>query len=307
MEWTTEAPLRVEELVGEDTAYAADVMGATVEVVYQPQVHPLTGATIGAEALVRAHKPDGTYANNAVWLPILEQMGQTGPIDRYVARVALGVLARLRPVKPRMTMSLNLSPARSNVRYAAALIELLTDYGLPGQNVTIEITETAIVGDMQLLAATTSALKEAGVKVALDDFGTGWSSLLLVQRLELDELKMDRSLVNDLRDGSRTARAVARGVLTIAEDLQLEVVAEGLEDQEHAAACSKWAFHRYQGWGFGRPTTPSNLHAQLVNPSPLIPARTPRSGIGSIEEAVIPGTTEARTMVTPKIGVSTGA
>ncbi len=294
MDWITTASPRVEELVGEDTAHAADVVGARVEVVYQPQVHPLTGATVGAEALVRAHRPDGSYADNASWLPVLEQMGQTGPIDRHVAHVALGVLARLRPVTPRLTMSLNLSPARSNVRYAATLIELLSEYGLPGSSVVVEITETAAVGDMRLLVATTEALQAVGVKVALDDFGTGWSSLLLVQRLPLNELKMDRSLINDLRDGSRTANAVARGVLTMAEELQLEVVAEGLEDQEHAAACSRWAFHRYQGYGFGRPMTPFALHQRLVDPNPLVPARSPQRGIGPMDQAVI----------TPKLGVS---
>jgi EAL domain-containing protein (putative c-di-GMP-specific phosphodiesterase class I) len=303
MEWTTEPPLRVEELVGEDAAYAADVVGTTIEVVYQPQVHPLTGATIGAEALVRARRPDGSYANNAVWLPVLEQMGQTGPIDRHVAHIALGVLARLRPVQPRMTMSLNLSPARSNIRYAATLIELLTYYGLPGENVTVEITETAAVDSMQLLAATTDALKEAGVRVSLDDFGTGWSSLLLVQRLSLDELKMDRSLINDLRDGLRTARAVARGVLSIAEELQLEVVAEGLENQQHAVACSTWDFHRYQGWGFGRPSTPGNLHARLVDASPLIPARASQARHDSIAQSLTATGDDIEAMVTPKIGV----
>ncbi len=222
-----------------------------LELHYQPIVTLPAGEVVGVEALVRWRHPDGRLIPPGDFIPIAEQTGLIVPIGQWVlheaCRQAVAWLADPRTAQQgRISVNISARHMRdpSVVAHVAAA---LRDSGLKPGNLTVEITETAVLGYAAALDAA-RGLRELGVRIALDDFGTGHSTLSLLQNCPVDQLKLDRSFLP-----SANATAIAAAVVSVALALGLDVVAEGVENAEQADSLWTLGYRKAQGFYFGRP------------------------------------------------------
>jgi diguanylate cyclase (GGDEF)-like protein len=198
---------------------------------FQPQFDLRTGAVVGAEALVRWIRPDGTVVAPMAFIGEAETSGVIKPLTRHVLAAALSAQRCWAELATPVRVAVNLS-ARSlldpdlvdDVRGA------LERAGVPGSALELEVTESAIMADADRARATLVRLGDLGVRLAVDDFGTGYSSLAYLSRLPVDAVKIDRSFVKAL-GSDPAAELIVRMTVDLGHNLGLEVIAEGVEDQ----------------------------------------------------------------------------
>lgn len=231
---------------------------------YQPQYDLLTGRIVGAEALARWKHPERGVLGAVSFIPLAEESGIVYALDGKIISDAIAARVQLRErgVGDDFRIWCNIS-ARQLARGAPAeqLSTLLARAGCSPSAIGIELTETAVLPDVQTAAVQISQARRLGVTVALDDFGTGHSSLTLLRSLEIDAVKIDRSFVRDLTL-DRTDLAIVRSVITLAHDLGLNVVAEGVETTEQAEVLVGLGCTRAQGF----------LYSQAVSFNTLVRA-----------------------------------
>ena len=173
-------------------------------------------------------------------------------------------------------LRLNVSPVQLVAEgFAETVAETIADFGLAGESVCLEITESVVVQDIETTRITLAALKEVGVKIAIDDFGTGYSVLTHLKSLPVDTLKIDRSFVQDLGTNAGDL-AIVRAVIALADAFGLEVVAEGVETTAAAQILLRHGCHRAQGFLLSRPIEGAAMaelfarkRIQLPFPAPL--------------------------------------
>jgi diguanylate cyclase (GGDEF)-like protein len=199
---------------------------------YQPIVMLATGKVISVEALLRwQHPVHGGVAPQLV-IEMAEQTGLIGPLTYSVFDKALAQAARWRAGGISLNLSINLSMHNlRDAHLAARLGEALARHGVPGDSVTAEVTESAMMANPRQVMAALRALDVLGMRLAVDDFGTGFSSLAYLKALPVDVLKIDKSFVIDLQR-DKSDRAIVQATLSLGHDLGLEVIAEGVEDRE---------------------------------------------------------------------------
>jgi diguanylate cyclase (GGDEF)-like protein len=233
----------------------AAVAAGQFVVHYQPVVDARAGTVVGTEALLRWEHPRRGLVPPAGFVPLAEDTGLIVAIGSVVLHEACRQTAawRERPELAALTLSVNLSPRQlaepgllDDVRAA------LVSSGLPPRALVLEITENLLVGDIDGASARLDELKALGVRLAVDDFGTGYSSLSYLSRLPVDVLKVDRSFVAGIVDGV-SAGKLAWAVLALADSLELETVAEGVETPEQAQALLAEGCTRLQGFLYSRP------------------------------------------------------
>ena len=204
---------------------------------FQPEVELRTGRIVGAEALARWTHAERGLIDAAQFVPLAEEAGLVYTLDDTIVRCAVEARARSRGQRcrrrvpdlvQRVGRPVHAGPARPNGSSACSSAP-----GCSPNMIGLEITETAILPDVQAAALEIAAARELGIKVALDDFGTGHSSLTLLRSLPIDRVKIDQTFVRELGRDDR-ATAIVRSVVTLAKDLGLEVVAEGVETIEQA-------------------------------------------------------------------------
>jgi EAL domain-containing protein (putative c-di-GMP-specific phosphodiesterase class I) len=224
------------------------------EVHYQPQVACLDGHGIGAEALIRWNHPSRGLVPPAEFIPLAEESGLIVEIGTLVLK---RVCAQARiwaehGLFPRL--SVNVSRAQFKRQdFPKLVLETLAENGVPASQLELEITESMAMADPDSVAGQMSPLRAAGVRFAMDDFGTGYSSLSVLTRLPFDVLKIDRSFVRGL-GGAQNERAVlVRTVLSMAQGLGLEVVAEGVETTQEQAFLRDCRCDSAQGFLFSKP------------------------------------------------------
>jgi EAL domain-containing protein (putative c-di-GMP-specific phosphodiesterase class I) len=191
--------------------------------------------------------------------------------DRWVLATACAQLAQWRVTHPEYTVSINLSAAYlATGTVTADVRRLLGANGLPGPALIVEVTETSLIANLDEAAATLRELRAMGVTVALDDFGVGYSSLTYLRRLPVDVLKIDRSFIRELDDDSEAGILVG-AVLALAQNLGLDCVAEGVDDERQVARLRALGCERAQGYLFARPQPPDrvpHLASDLAATSP---------------------------------------
>ncbi|MBW2453898.1 MAG: EAL domain-containing protein [Deltaproteobacteria bacterium] len=229
------------------------------ELHYQPIISLADGVLRGFEALARWHHPRSGMVMPSHFIPLAEESGTIVSLGAWVLAEACDQAATwstLHPMQPPLTISINMSAAElADGSLAQRIEEVLKRTGLDANQLTVEITESAVMDNSEGAASAVSLLQLFGVKLSLDDFGTGYSSFSYLHRLPYDTLKIDRSLVANI--GSSGAgvhtRQVVAAIVGLAHNLQLDVVAEGVETEEQATALRQMGCDKAQGFLFGHP------------------------------------------------------
>ncbi|WP_225753417.1 bifunctional diguanylate cyclase/phosphodiesterase [Actinotalea sp. Marseille-Q4924] len=246
-------------------------------VAYQPQVDLTTRRTVGVEALVRWNHPTRGFVPPDDFIPLAENSGLIGELTTYVLDGALSSLAEWRTRGHDVLLAVNLSARHlSDLALPRSVREALARHDVPASALILEVTETGILSDPARVDAVIAALRETGVAIAVDDYGTGHASLNYLKRLEIDELKIDRSFVSDMGNDHHDF-VIVRSTIALARDLGLRVVAEGIEDEGTAQTLHGMGCHVGQGYHLGRPTTPEAILERLDAEDTVASVPTARS------------------------------
>jgi diguanylate cyclase (GGDEF)-like protein/PAS domain S-box-containing protein len=221
-------------------------------VEFQPIIAFATGEAEGYEALIRWEHPTRGRIAPSLFIPIAEEIGIIEPIGEWVLREACAEITHL-PGAP--FVAVNLSPFQFRSRgIVKTIMSAVAASGLSADRLVLEITETVLLRDDKLTKDALAQLRQLGVKLALDDFGTGHSSLHYLQKFRFDKIKIDRSFVASF-DKDRTNGAVVRAVVNLGRDLDIDVIAEGIETQEQFDTLAALGCRSAQGFLMGRPQT----------------------------------------------------
>ncbi|WP_341721139.1 bifunctional diguanylate cyclase/phosphodiesterase [Micromonospora sp. FIMYZ51] len=231
--------------------------------VLQPAVDLATGAPTGVEALIRWRHPRRGWLGPADFIRPVENSDQLGTFTRYVLDKALGVAAGWAREGLNIPISVNLS-ARSLLdhRLPGEIADALRRHQVPADRLVLEITETVVMSELEVIDQVLGALRSMGVQLAVDDFGTGFSSLAFLTRITVDELKVDRSFVLQMAD-SPEAAAIVRHTVGMAHELGLRVVAEGVETAAQRSALVELGCTAAQGYHFFKPMPADKIAAVL--------------------------------------------
>lgn len=229
---------------------------------YQPQVAQ-DGSIYGAEALVRWQHPQRGMVNPAEFIPLAEQTGQILPLGRWVLQTACAQLAAWQqdPQRAAWVLAVNVS-ARQFVQpdFVDEVAALLQRSAIVPARLKLELTESLLVAEPEAVVTRMHALKALGLQLSLDDFGTGYSSLAYVQRMPLDQLKIDQSFVRDMCS-SKDSAAIVRSTIDLVHDLGRKTVAEGVETQDHWDQLASLGCDYAQGYFIARPMPPEEFQA----------------------------------------------
>jgi diguanylate cyclase (GGDEF)-like protein len=234
-------------------------------VVYQPIVEIADGRIIGFEALVRWRNPESGEVLPGEFIPLAEDVGLVVPIGRFVFVEACRRLAEWRRRAPHLDLRMHVNLSVQEVLHPDAdafVARNLRRFGLAAGNMTVEITESAIMRSGTAASAALERLHATGVRLCIDDFGTGYSSLRYLHQFPIDGLKVDRSFV-DSADGDLGSPPIVRMMIQLAELYDIEVVAEGVETATQARSLLELECEVAQGYHFYRPMTAEAVSALL--------------------------------------------
>ncbi|MHB1398434.1 MAG: putative bifunctional diguanylate cyclase/phosphodiesterase [Trichloromonadaceae bacterium] len=240
---------------------------------YQPQFNVQTGALAGMEALVRWQHPERGVVSPAEFIPLAEETGLVIPLGKWVLRTACQAArdwldAGLAMVPVAVNLSARQFQADDMPDLVAAVLE---ETGLAPCYLELEITESAIMQDLEKTIDQLQRLMQLGVTIAIDDFGTGYSSLNYLKRFPIHVLKIDRSFVKDIgRDSDDSA--IVGAIIALAHNLKLEVVAEGVETQEQLSFLKERGCQKAQGFLLGYPLLVEEVPALLGETDEMPPA-----------------------------------
>ena len=236
------------------------IEGNEIEVVFQPQFSLPHDKVTGAEALARWNHPRLGRIGAGALFAIAEQADHVAPLSRHIARVAL---ESARPWREKLRLSLNVTPFELAAEsYSSELLAILNESGFPPAQLTLEVTEQALVTDIQLAARTLAGLSESGLRIALDDFGAGFCNFRYLKLLPLHYLKLDRSMVDGITTDPRDL-AVLRAIVAMAKALDLQVIAEGIESREQRDLIAAEGCRFYQGFLKAQPMSAAEF-ARMV-------------------------------------------
>jgi diguanylate cyclase (GGDEF)-like protein len=222
---------------------------------YQPQIDTFSGEVVGAEALIRWQHPQRGLVPPFTFIPLAERSGLIVPLGEWVLHEACRQAQAWRETKgfPSLVMAVNLSALqfkRGNI--VETVGKTLERSGLPPECLELELTESVLLHDIDIVLETLHGLKEIGVKLSIDDFGTGYSSMSYLKRLSVDKLKVDQSFVRDMGEDSDDA-AIVKAIIQLGHTMQLNVIAEGVETEEQFRLLKKLGCNEVQGYLFSRP------------------------------------------------------
>lgn len=233
---------------------------------YQPQVDD-SGQIIGAEALVRWAHPEQGLISPARFIPVAEDNGLILPLGHWVLETACQQLALWagNPATAHLTISVNISAKQlSQASFVEQVLEVLELTGAPAQRLKLELTESALVHEIESIIDKMSSLKAHQVGFSLDDFGTGYSSLAYLKRLPLEQLKIDQSFVRDISFDSNSAD-IAQTIILLADRMNISVLAEGVETHRQRDALRERGCHHFQGYLFGKPMPIDEFERNLLH------------------------------------------
>lgn len=244
-----------------------------LRLVYQPQVDIASGQLRGIEALVRWQHPRQGLVPPSQFIPLAEETGLIQPLGEWVLTEACRQRATWDPLvedPSKLFMCVNVSSHQFNASFPDLVGGVLEGTHAPTGSLCIEVTETAVMSDVEAAIATMRQVKDLGVHISIDDFGTGYSSLAQLKRLPLDEMKIDQSFVDRLGQDPEDTAIVA-AIVAMAHALDLSVIAEGVETLEQLAQLRALGCELAHGFLFSRPVSADSIHRLLTGRMSLEP------------------------------------
>lgn len=262
-----EAVLRMET----EQALRQAVEENQIVVHYQPIVDLQTGQLVSFEALARWYHPTLGHVPASTFIPIAEEIHLISQLTANVFETAISQVSRWRcefAGLSELGLNVNISPMQvESEGFIDSIQDVLTGAGLPARSLKLEVTESMLLNNPQSATKVLSELHEMNVRLALDDFGTGYSSLSCLNSLPLDELKIDLSFVHNIVDDDRSD-AIVQMIVALAQVMDLQVVAEGVETVEQLQILRDLGVHRGQGFLFGTPASGDSIYKQLSEGNP---------------------------------------
>ncbi len=235
-----------------------------IDLLFQPQVELSSGRMIGVEALARWHHPHQGDLGASTLFAVASRSDYLLTLSQHVQHRALAMAAAWPAALSSLRLSINLTANDIAISdFAHAFLAKVDESGFPRSRLTVEITESGLIDNLERAADVFATLRAGGVRVAIDDFGTGYSSLAWLKALPLDYLKIDKGLAQDIT-GSTRDRVVVRGVIDMARSLGLAVVAEGVETEEQLALLAAEGCNYWQGFLFAEAMGVDGLLALLT-------------------------------------------
>jgi EAL domain-containing protein (putative c-di-GMP-specific phosphodiesterase class I) len=239
---------------------------------YQPIVDLVTGDIVGAEALLRWLHPQRGSIPPLTFIPLAEETGLIQPIGRWVLETACSAAAQWQLDRPGSSYQINVNVSAGqliNTDFVEDVARVLHHTGLPAELLTVEITESVLMADLDAVASMLGQLRSIGVRVAIDDFGTGYSGLSYLDRLPVDILKVDKSFVERV-DKKSMRPALAGAIVGLGELLGLDSVAEGIETAGQRRAMVDLGCRHGQGYLFSRAVELTTFQAMLAPDHPRL-------------------------------------
>lgn len=232
-----------------------------IDVHFQPQV--AQGSTIcGLEALARWHDPVIGQVPPQKFIQVAEETGLIGELSKVIYDVALKKFKTILTLNPALGLSVNLTGSQLQDGNLVTTLKQATDaQSINPSCIKLEITEDVLMSDIEQSIRNIERLKEIGFQIALDDFGTGYSSLSYLKDLDIDEIKIDRSFVQDLSSSERN-KAIIQAIVAMCEVLDINCVVEGVETEEQLSKLRQIGCSNFQGYYFHKPM-PSNMIVEL--------------------------------------------
>jgi diguanylate cyclase (GGDEF)-like protein len=232
---------------------------------YQPKVEIKTGVVKGVEALLRWESDDGLVSPGD-FIPLAEETGLIVPMGEWVLSEACRQLKEWhQSTRIPIGMAVNLSARQfSDANFLSTTKQIINNSGIDKRFLTLELTESLLLGNIDVKIKIMKSLRAMGLKLSIDDFGTGYSSLNYLRKLPLDELKIDRSFIMELLENTNS-RAIVSAIVFLARSLKLATVAEGIEKKEELAFMRKLGCQQYQGFYFSRPVPSKELVELLTH------------------------------------------
>ena len=236
-----------------------------LQVYYQPQVDLHTGQIVGSEALVRWQHPERGLVSPDKFIPIAEETGLIVPIGEWVLQTACKQTQLWQTAGfPSLRIAVNLSSRQfGQIDLRKQLVQILLDTGLDPKYIELELTESMLVQNTEIAIRRLNALKSLGVEIAIDDFGTGYSSLSYLQQFPFDVLKIDRCFIKNITDNLNKA-AITKAIIEMAKNLNLKLVAEGVETESELSFVRQHQCDTMQGYLFSRPVPARDFEELLT-------------------------------------------
>lgn len=233
---------------------------------YQPQIDSTTNKCIGVEALLRWDHPTSGLIPPNEFIPLLEKSGLMPEVGQWVLRKAIEQLSYWKTqkiVEHKFKMSINVSPQQfSQKNFAQMIKDVIQKLDIQHNTIDLEITESMIIEDIDHTIASMNELRDLGMNFSIDDFGTGYSNLNNLKRLPLDILKVDQSFVKDI-DTNEHDRSIVKAIISMANQLNLMTIAEGVETHAQLDLLQKMGCHVVQGYLYSRPLNSTDVEKLL--------------------------------------------
>ncbi|XOV80589.1 MAG: EAL domain-containing protein [Aestuariibacter sp.] len=246
----------------------ADFGERKLQVWFQPQVDLMTEKVVGMEALLRWPSKDGGYVSPAVFVPLAEYSGLIIEIGAWVLEESIERLKSLQNLGyTDLRVAVNISmPQFRDPQFVPLIKNTVEKMEIEPKNLELEITESLVMDEPQIVVESLKELKNTGIQIAIDDFGTGFSSMSYLQQLPLDRLKVDRAFVNEIEPGKQAF--IAETIVTLGQKLGLKTIAEGIEKKEQATYLLKLGCDEAQGYFYAKPMPYDDLIVFLENYKP---------------------------------------
>jgi EAL domain-containing protein (putative c-di-GMP-specific phosphodiesterase class I) len=230
-----------------------------IGIVYQPQYDSFTDAIVGVEALARWNHPELGQLDAGTLFEAADRSDYLLPLSLHIQRAALAEAGKWPASLNGLRLSINVTAADlAQDDFVPALLRMVDESGFPHHRLTVEITETGLIENIDRAAVILQSLRHEGLWVAIDDFGTGYSSLAYLKSLHPDYLKIDHSLSRDIL-GTPRDRIILRAVIAMARSLALTVIVEGIENEQQLTLLAREGCQIYQGFLRSPPVTTAGL------------------------------------------------